>query len=83
MSKVKILLTTIFILILLALVQQNQSNKINYNIQKFQIEFKKLKESNSYLNLDYESQTNLEYIYNYATTSLNMVFPEKIIYVPD
>ncbi len=66
---------------LLTLMQYSRFYKLDYEKQKLQTELKSLKDYNEQIKIRISMESDLPFIYEYATQTLKMVFPDRIIYI--
>lgn len=69
------------ILMVFALIMVNINYKLDYEKQNLNRDLKTILEQNEQLKIQIAMEADLPFIYEYATSQLNMVFPERIVYI--
>ncbi|MDD5455837.1 MAG: hypothetical protein PHV30_02255 [Candidatus Margulisbacteria bacterium] len=75
------IIISIIVFMFVALLQLSINYKLDYTRQSLNSELKHLKDTNYELSIKLSSDNDLNEVYKYATQTLEMGFPEKVIYV--
>ncbi|OGI08067.1 MAG: hypothetical protein A2Y40_10690 [Candidatus Margulisbacteria bacterium GWF2_35_9] len=73
-----ILIIGVIMFSILTVFQQGKHYNLDYKMQALKNELKTIENENQEMQLKYNMKYDLKWVYDYATVTLNMIFPNEI-----